>query len=896
MVGQTISHYRVLEKLGEGGMGIVYKAQDLKLDRFVALKFLPQNITPTEAEKTRFIHEAKAASALDHPNICTVYEIDETPDGQLFIVMALYEGIPLNKKIEQGPLKIDEAIETAIQAAEGLRAAHEKGIIHRDIKSGNLILTEKGQVKLMDFGLAKRGDLTMLTKTGATLGTVPYMSPEQALGEKVDHRTDIWSLGAVLYEMITGQLPFKSQYNEAIVYSILNESPEPVTGLRTGVPVELERIIDKCLEKKASDRYQHMDELTVDLRGVARSLGEGKAATGRIAPTPAWKRRVLAAGVAGLVLGLAVAGVVAWRLIGEAPPALVARFSITLPEGERLPPSFNQRVVLSPDSRNLVYLCMRPAGASLFLRPLNGLEAKLLVDVGSGGAPFYSPDGEWLAYIEEKTKTLKKLPMTGGAAVKVLEWESFGGGTWGPDGSIYYVPSVPGGIVRFPSTGGEGKEIVKPDAERGERSVRHPHILPSGRVLLYTLGTAESETFNDTKIVALSLDTGEKKTLVDGGTYARSSPTGHVLYARNGTIMAASFDEKRLALTSQPAPVVEGVLMSITTGQAYYNVSARGDLVYVPGVVEGGKRTPVWVDRQGKAEALPLPPRSYLHPRISPDGGQLAIEVEGPNHNLYVYDFGRGVMTKMTMDGSSHWPLWTPDGKHITYRAGVMGVFSIWSMLTDRSGPAAQLSKDRPPQASQSAVSWTPDGHELAYVESAPGMGGDIYVLSAAVGQKPRPVVQSKFAKGSPKFSQDGRWLAYCSSESGRPEVYVQSYPGPGPKIQVSSDGGTDPVWRQQGGELFYRSGDKMMVVPVSTQPTFMAGKPRLLWEGHYSHGMSSSCGPPGPTSSNYDVTTDGQRFFMIKDPDQDAASTQIIVVLNWAEELKRKLAPVVSQ
>ena len=270
MIGQTISHYKILEKLGEGGMGVVYKAEDTKLDRLVALKFLPSHLASDEKDKQRFIHEAKAASALDHPNICNVHEIGEIGDGQLFIAMALYDGEPFSKKIEKAPLKIEDALDVAIQVAEGLQAAHEKGITHRDIKSSNIMVTDKGRAVIMDFGLARTIGAAKLTKSGATVGTVPYMSPEQARGEKVDHRTDIWSFGVVLYEMITGQLPFKSEYHEAVVYSILNESPPPVTGLRTGVPVELERIINKCLEKKASDRYQHVDELMVDLRKVSR--------------------------------------------------------------------------------------------------------------------------------------------------------------------------------------------------------------------------------------------------------------------------------------------------------------------------------------------------------------------------------------------------------------------------------------------------------------------------------------------------------------------------------------------------------------------------------------------------------------------------------------------------
>jgi serine/threonine-protein kinase len=302
MIGTTVSHYKILEKLGEGGMGVVYKAQDLKLDRLVALKFLPLNITPTEAEKKRFIHEAKAASALDHPNICTVYEIDETPDGQMFLAMAFYEGVPLSEKIKQGPVEIDEALEMAIQAAEGLHAAHEKGIVHRDIKSGNLMLTEKGQVKLMDFGLAKRGGATMLTKTGSTVGTVPYMSPEQARGEKLDHRTDIWSLGVVLYELIVGRLPFQSEYSEAIVYSIMNEAPKPLTSQRSDVPMELERIVKKCLQKNPTNRYQHADELIVDLRRARAELGKGEQKI----PKPArfqWRNWYL---IGGTVLVVAI--------------------------------------------------------------------------------------------------------------------------------------------------------------------------------------------------------------------------------------------------------------------------------------------------------------------------------------------------------------------------------------------------------------------------------------------------------------------------------------------------------------------------------------------------------------------------------------------------------------
>jgi Tol biopolymer transport system component len=333
--------------------------------------------------------------------------------------------------------------------------------------------------------------------------------------------------------------------------------------------------------------------------------------------------------------------------------------------------------------------------------------------------------------------------------------------------------------------------------------------------------------------------------------------------------------------------VVEGVLMSRNTGAAYYTLSDTGTLAYASGGAVDGGRQLVWVDRHGKETPLPLPPRSYLYPRLSPDGNQLALEIEGPSHDLYLYDFARGVLTKMSLDGLSHAPVWSPDGQQIGFRSWKLGGMTMWSMPADRSGPEQRLLEQK---GMQSVVSWSPDGSHIAYVDQFPETSMDVLALPLKGERKPVPIARSNFVEGSPKFSPDGKWLAYCSNESGRAEVFVQPFPGPGPKIQVSSDGGTDPLWRREGGELYYRSGDKMMVVEVRTQSTFSAGRPRVLWEGHYSHGMSSSCGAPGVTSFNYDVTPDGQRFLMVKDSHQDVASNRIVVVLNWFEELKRRV------
>jgi hypothetical protein len=395
---------------------------------------------------------------------------------------------------------------------------------------------------------------------------------------------------------------------------------------------------------------------------------------------------------------------------------------------------------------------------------------------------------------------------------------------------------------------------------------------------------ADNATFDDAHIGVCDLETGRKKVLVKGGTYPRYSPTGHLLYARDAKVLAIQFDVKRLETIGEPFPVLAGVLMSRNTGAANYDVSATGDLAYIPGICDGGTRTLVWVDRNGRAEPVAMPTKSYLHPRLSPDDRRLAIEIEGPSHDLYVFDFQRGVLTNITTDGISHWPVWSPDGERLGYRSGPMSQFRLWHVPADRSRPPQQLAASG---ISQSAESWSPDGRSMAYTSATLGVP-PIIMIAHLDGGEAEVFARGKGASGSSKFSPDGRWLAYCSNESGKPQVYVQAFPGPGPKIQVSSEGGTDPVWKRAGGELYYRNGDSMMAVDMSAGPT-VAARPRELWKGHYSHGMSSSCGAPGATSSNYDVAADGSRFLMIKDDDQDRnTSKEIIVVQGWADEVMR--------
>ena len=547
-------------------------------------------------------------------------------------------------------------------------------------------------------------------------------------------------------------------------------------------------------------------------------------------------------------------------------------------------------LAISPDGTHLAFT---PLPGPVYIRRLDNLETQPLEvskSPGFRGGPVFSPDGSSISYIEGNavfswSRPFLKAPLAGGAAVKLADYDAFHEGDWGPDGKLYWTAGYAGGIVRIGESGGETEPVTKLDAEHGERSHRFAHFLPGGKALIYTVALDGINSYDDARIDLWNLTTGNRKPLIAGGTSAVYSPSGHIVFARGGKLFAVPFDPQRQEVTGSEFEVLNGVMMSRNTGAAEFRVSNRGDLAYVPGSAEGGGRTLVWVDRSGKAEPLPLPPASYLYPRISPDGRSLAVEIEGPNHDFYVYDFARAVLSKMTTDGLSHDPVWTPDGKRLAFRSWQAGGMTMWWMPVDRSSNAVRLD---PKGTRQSPVSFSPDGKYLTFDQKDPQTRDDAWVLPIGNTGEARAVANSRFGEGSAKFSPDGRWIAYSSTESGKPEVYVQPFPGLGPKLQISNNGGTDPVWRRSGGELYYRSQNKMMVVSVTTSPEFRASAPRQLWEGNYSDGSGASCGMPGVSSSNYDVTPDGQHFLMVRDDDRVGAN-RIVVVLNWAEELKTK-------
>jgi hypothetical protein len=893
-VGTRLGPYEIVGGLGAGGMGEVYRARDSRLGREVAIKVLPAAFSADPDRLARFEREARLLAALNHPHIGAIYGIEED-GGVRALVLELVEGETLAERCQR-PIPLAEALGIGRQIAEALDAAHQRGIVHRDLKPANVKIALDGNVKVLDFGLAKAAapesssaDLSATaafdgTREGIILGTAGYMSPEQARGMPVDKRTDIWAFGCVLFEMLAGEVAFTGPTMSDRIAAILEREP-PWDRLPDATPAGVRRLLRRCLDKDPKRRLRDIGEARIELEDALASPAPGD--TVRREPALMTRRTALVA-LGGTVAGAAGMGVFAVSRWHGALPRNLTRFAIAMPEGEFHQISFNDRVAIAPDGTLIVFNTVGAGGAiDLYTRALRDLESKRLEEVASGASAFFSPDGRSFGFFALKpTVTLRKMGLSGGTPVTVCAAGSYAGGTWAHGDIIYFVPDVPGGLFSVPAAGGQPKEVVKIDTANGERMLKFPNALPGGNAVLLTVATVDSESFDDAQIVAVSTQTGQRKVLAERGTHPRYSSSGHVVYAHDGKLLAVRFDPDRLEVSGKPFTVLEGVLMSRNTGVANFDLSASGDLAYIPGIAEGGARTLVWVDRSGNAEPVPLPSRSYLHPRISPDARRLAVEIEGANHDIHIYDFLSGVLSNLTNDGVSHWPVWSPDGTEIGYRSGSMGHFRLWQIPADRSRSPQQI-----PAAgsSQSAESYSPDGQTLAYTAAEPGSPPRITVVPLRGDRTPRPLDSARYAQGSPKFSPDGRWLAYCSNESGKPQVYVQAFPGPGAKIQVSGDGGTDPVWKRTGGELFYRSADSMMAVPISTGATAAAGRPQELWKGHYSHGMSTSCGPPGTTSSNYDVTGDGQRFLMIKDNDQDSGtSRQIVVALGWAEELTR--------
>ena len=885
--GTRLGPYEIVAPLGAGGMGEVYRARDTRLDRTVAVKILPSHLSSDPTLRQRFEQEAKVISSLNHPHICALYDVGHQ-DGTEFLIMEYLEGETLAKLLEKGPVPLAQVLKYGVEIADALDKAHRQGIVHRDLKPGNIMITKSG-AKLLDFGLAKAAAplapgatlttavtrTTPVTQQGTIVGTFQYMSPEQIEGKDLDGRSDIFSLGAVLYEMVTGQRAFQGKSQLSVASEILEKDPEPISKLQPLAPPMLERAIKRCLAKEPDDRWQTARDLELELKWLA----EGGSQTS-LAPADLTRdirarwRGALLWGAVSLLLA-AITSFVIWNLKPSPLPPPVSRMVIMLPPGQRLAGLDQPAVALSPDGALVAYVAIQGATQQIYLRAMDSLDARPIPGTEAATSPFFSPDGQWLGFFAGNR--LKKVSVSGGEVLTLGDAAFPGGASWGRGGMIAFAPAWSSVLRQVSDAGGTPQPLTR--FEKREFSHRWPEFLPGGKAVLFAAAQASFDWTN-AQVAVQANGTGERRNLIQGATHPRYAPSGHLLYAQGGGLMAVPFDPLRLEVMGAAVPVVEGVLQSRNTGAAQYSFSDNGSLVYVTGGVQEDRRRLVWVSRNGAEQPVAAPARAYMFPRLSPDARRVAVVIAEQGVQVWLHDLSRETLTRFTFEGNRNLnSAWTPDGKRIAFLSNKEGPQNIFWQLADGSGGLERLTNG---EYAQVPMSWSPDGQLLAFMENNPTTGYDIWVLRLA-DRKAQPFLRTPFNESVPRFSPDGRWLAYISNESSRYEVYAQPYPGPGGKWQISTEGGTEPTWNSNGRELFYRSGDKMMAVDIATQPSFAAGKPRVLFEGRYV--------PTPATSPNYDVSPDGQRFLMLKPNEQEAsAPTQINVVLNWFEELKRRV------
>jgi serine/threonine protein kinase/Tol biopolymer transport system component len=902
--GTHLGRYELLDSLGEGGMGEVFRARDTRLGREVALKVLLERFAFDAQRRARFEREAKLLGSLSHPNIATLYGLEET-DGVQTLALELVEGETLAERLAslrraRTRLSPNEALAIARQIADALEAAHEQGIVHRDLKPSNIALKPDGAVKVLDFGLAKALEreheaagehtptVTELGTPGATLGTPAYMSPEQARGMPVDRRTDLWAFGCVVYEMLAGERAFPGETSTDVIAKVLERAPA-LEALPADVPPAVRRLLRRCLEKDPRRRLDSAAVARLEIDDAiafpaAESLARAAPRSGRVTP-------VASAALASLAI---IAALAVWSLMRPVPavPALPARFAITPPPGLPLNvSSLDRDLALSPDGRRLVYRAggSNTRGSPLVVRAINQLDARPVADVTNAYAPFFSPDSRWIGFFENTE--IKKVSIAGGPAITLGHFSGRPlGATWGDDNTITFGTNAPGNhLWRVSADGGEPAALTMPDATRPGSDHGLPSVLPGGRAVLFTM---TADRVDDSEVAVLDLTTGQRKTLIRGAGDAQYVETGHLLFAAAGALRAVRFDPVRLEVLGDPVTVVDQV-MTKPTGAANYAVSRAGTLVYIgAGVSEmTAPRELLWVDRTGREEPTGAPVRAYGTPRLSPDGTRVAAEIYGHNTDLWIWDLAQKTLRRLTFDPAGDgMAVWTPDSRQIIFESGRESFSSVYKQAADGSGTVHRLSPSAAPQWSTSI---TPDGAWVAGFDLLPKSPPHVFFLSspeAAPGVSQSPVealAETRFPGSMADFSPDGRYIAYQSEESGRSEIYVRPFPQVNHgRWQVSTAGGTRPAWAGNGGELFYLdASNALTVVPVGTSgPTLSLGSPAKLFDTQYAE--------PNP-SRHYDVSADGQRFLMLKASaagDPSATPLSMVLVEHWFEELTQQV------
>ncbi len=891
MIGKTILQYEILEQLGEGGMGIVYKAKDTKLDRFVALKFLTKNVGSSDSDRQRFMQEAKAAATLNHPNICTIYDVAEF-EGQLFIAMEFIDGETLRDR--KNNISFKQSIDIGIQIAEALAAAHEKGIVHRDIKPENVMLRKDGLVQIMDFGLAKLQGVSRLTREGNTVGTIGYMSPEQVQGFNVDHRTDIFSFGVLLYELISGQSPFKGMHETAIIYEIVNVDVSPMSSVKPEIDPTLDAIVLECLEKDLTERAQSIKQIAVDLKRYKRESSRQRVSritavrpaihplepSEGLKPSEGLLSRNRIPWIAALLFFVGMTTFAAMYFIRPSVNKTIIRSSL-LPSEKTSYSNIDGggQIALSPDGSKLAFVASDSAGKNrLWVRSLSSFSALPLPGTEGAKFPFWSPDNRFIAFFA--SSKMKKIEASGGPALTICDAPNGRGGTWNREGVIAFAPNWVGPIHQVPSAGGAPTAITKLDTTRREQTHRWPYFLPDGKHFLYfsrsSAGGAETEV---DAICVASLDGSVNKRLFSASSNIAYA-SKNILFIRQTSVMAQEFDVNDLTLVGEAFPIAEQVRYDVGFNRGSFTVSENDVLIYLTGSSQSGFDL-TWFNRSGILMNTVGEAASYSVSSLSPDGKKLVFSIFDPqsrNRDVWLHDLGRNVRTRFTFDKAvEESPIWSPDGSRIIYSSDRKGRLDIYQKAVSGVGGEELLFESA---VDKYPYDWSLDGRYIIYITAGdPKTKLDLWVLPLFGDRKPIPFLQTEFEEDAAFFSPDGRWIAYQSNESGRNEIYVKPFPAPGERWQISTAGGTHPRWRRDGRELYYLSDDqKMMVAQVKISgSTFEVGTVKPLFDLQ-SKGVVGIYGY---------VTANGERFLI--GTAVGSSSVPLTLVLNWNAELKKK-------
>ena len=899
--GSRLGPYEVTGRLGEGGMGEVWRATDFKLKREVAIKVLPAAFTEDPERQARFAREAPLHAHVAPPHIASIFGLEES-DGVRALVMELVEGPTLDERIKAGGLSLEECLSIARQIAEALEEAHSKGIVHRDLKPQNVKAPVDGKVKVLDFGLAKAMDPpgassaadlarsptimnspTMTaahgTQLGVILGTAAYMSPEQARGGAVDKRADIWAFGVVLFEMLSGRPLFAADTVSDTLAGVLKTEVD-FGALPAATPPALRQLLRRCLERNPKNRLHDI----ADARLVIDDLVAGRAGDSAPPAAPAAERRSripTAAWVAALVVvgaAAAFAGVLASR--SGTRPSEPLRLSISLASSQELLIGANSLLAFSPDGRSLVFSGRANGRQSLFRRALDGREAVPIPGTDGADSAFFSPDGRWIGYVAGSE--LMKVAAEGGRPFRLAEQQGAGGCTWLGDGTIVYAPSYSDGLFRISAEGGTAKRLTTPDSAGGELGHWWPDPLPGGRQVVFT---AFHTPVDKSRIGVLDLETGKVTWVVEGGFFGRYVSTGHLLYARGQRLYALPFDPATAKAKGAAVAVLDDLLVSQTSGYGMFAVSSRGMLAYVTESLGNPLRELVWLDRTGRATPAAGDRRRYLSVSLSPDDRQAALTIQGESRDLWTYSFERGTLSRLTSgEGTEFDPIWSRDGRELFYVVD-RPPFELHRIAVGAPDTGRPIWDERS-KVDTTGISVSPDGLTLGFELAEEQAGRNLYSRPIDGSAPARPIRVTRNHEANVSFSPDGRWVVYQSNETGRPEIYAQPYPGPGDRVQVSSDGGTDPLWARNG-EIFYLHDDQMRVVPVRRAGQVEFDAARALFSFPVLPGSIHD-------SQTFDVTGDGSRILSVTIPDANRPR-QLEVVTDWTRELAR-LAPGVGR